>query len=57
MDKKVEFNYYDVLTSDFVVLPLILAMSEVDAMHIVETKGHTPLDASLSLLDNLNVYK
>ena len=57
MNKKVKFDYYDVLTSDFVIVPLILAMSKVDAMHIVETKGYIPLDASLSLLDNPNVYK
>ena len=54
---KIEFNYYDVLTSDFVVIPLILAISKEDAMYIVELKGYTPLDADLSLLDNPSVYK
>ena len=55
---KLEFNYYDVLVSEgFKVIPLVLAMSKTDAMHIIELKGYAPLDADLSLLDNRNVYK
>lgn len=59
MDKKVkvELNYYDVLIAEeFKVIPLILAMSKVDAMHIVELRGYTPLDADISLND-VNIYK
>lgn len=51
------FGYYDVLMENFTVKPLILAMSEVDAMDIAEKKwGMRAIDATPSL-DSDNVYK
>ncbi len=48
------FGYYDVLMENFTLKPLILAMSEVDAMHIAEVKyGMLALDAAPSCDDNV----
>lgn len=52
-------GFYDVLVEaevGFKMIPLVLAMSKEDAMHIVEIKGYEPLDATLSL-DNAEVYR
>ena len=50
------FGYYDVLMENFTMKPLILAVSEVDAMHIAEVKyGMSAIDAAPSC-KNDNVY-
>lgn len=42
------FGYYDVLVEGFNIVQ-ILAMSEVDAMNIAETKGYVVLDVEKSI--------
>ena len=42
--------FYDVLTSDFRIIPCVMAMSEVDAMELAKTRyGVIAIDATESL--------
>lgn len=43
-----EFGWYDVYCGWDGIIQ-VLAMSEIDAMQIVETKGYTPLDCDKSI--------